>query len=143
MDGTSVKMKVQPWGHSSIGCLYKSQHMMLHDIPGFLGGDFLLASSQSKISALQVNLHATYRPFLDCSISQLLLHCNLKSPNSLDLQMAERHSKQSWGSQTEGLLGAMQNSYAKTLGDKQSLVELQAHIHKFIVTPSDASGPCS
>ncbi len=57
--------------------------------------------------------------------------------------MAERHSKQSWDSQTEGLLGAMQNSYAKTLGGKQPLAELQAPIHKFIVTPSDASGPCS
>lgn len=57
--------------------------------------------------------------------------------------MAEHHSKQSQGSQTEGLLGAMQNSYAKTLGGKQPLVELQAHIHKFIATPSDASGQCS
>lgn len=56
--------------------------------------------------------------------------------------MAERHSKQSRGSQTEGLLGAIQNSYTKTLGGKQPLVGLQAHIHKFIVTPSNASGPC-
>lgn len=64
---------------------------MLHDIPSFRGGAFLLDSEQNIGSASKspCNIRAIFRLLYFIAPS---FHCNLKSPNSLDLRMAERYT---------------------------------------------------